>query len=79
MAEWFQQKTYGYGAGLPVAPEGWALIGAYTVGLLALGAALLPARPGAFLVGKTVFTAGFIATAAKTTKGGFQWRWGDGN
>jgi hypothetical protein len=77
MAEWFEQKTYGYGAGLPIAPEGWAVIGGYAAGLLGLAAITLPARPAAFLAGKAALTVGFVLLVARTTKGGFEWRWGD--
>ena len=42
--EWFAPKRYGYGAGLPIAWQGWAVI----VGLSSRSSALprmLPARP----------------------------------
>ena len=38
-AAWFAQKRFGYGAGLPLTWQGWALLGGYmiTIFLLAFG------------------------------------------
>lgn len=75
MAEWFAAKRYGYGAGLPIAWQGWAL----TIGFIAVAvgmAILFGERPYA-LVGTLVPLALLFALVAmKTTKGGWRWRWG---
>jgi hypothetical protein len=76
MADWFAPKRYGYGAGVPVSWQGWAL----TIGFLvvALGSALLfqskPLLVVAILVPAVLL---FTLIAARTTRGGWHWRWGD--
>ena len=77
MPVWFEHKHYGFGAGLPVTPEGWALLGGYGVGFVGLGLTLLPDQPISFLIGKTILTAALVSAVAQTTRGGFRWRWGD--
>jgi hypothetical protein len=74
--EWFAAKRYGIGAGLPIAWQGWVVLGVF---LAVLGVA-------AWLFGKgdlrslaiviPAIAALFIVTA-RTTKGGWRWRWGD--
>ena len=72
---WFAQKSYGYGAGLPIAWEGWATL----IGAIA-----------AMVIVNVVFMGliGFVATialvvalvliaAAKTEGDGWRWRWGE--
>jgi hypothetical protein len=73
--EWFAAKRYGYGAGLPISWQGWALIGAYGA-ILALAAWLLPPNPLAILAVVVPATTALIAIAARTTRGGWRWRWG---
>lgn len=77
---WFAPKRYGYGAGLPIAPQGWALLGAYA--LVALLGVALPAwdeRIGtaaafALLIPATL---ALVVIAARKTRGGWRWRWGE--
>jgi len=40
LADWFAPKTYGYGAGLPIKWQGWALLLGYTA-LMAASSLLL--------------------------------------
>jgi len=74
--EWFAPKRYGIGAGLPIAWQGWALIGAYAV---VIGLALLifgNRNPMAIsLVGPATF--GLLVVTVRTTRGGWRWRWGE--
>lgn len=72
---WFRPKRFGYGAGWPVAWQGWALLGAH-VGLLALGAHLLAHHPGALAAYATLLTVAAMPLYARRTEGGFRWRWG---
>ena len=73
---WFAPKRYGYGSGLPIAWQGWALLGGYLVLLLVLSASLdrYPGVGMALIVGATL---AFIVIAARRTRGGWRWRWGD--
>lgn len=73
MKPWFAPKSYGYGAGLPVAWQGWLVLTAYVGG--ALAAALLLRGPFRWGV-LAALTAGVIAVSAATTEGGWRWRWG---
>lgn len=76
MAEWFAPKRYGSGSGLPIAWQGWVATLLY-VGIV-IGAALLLAQRSPWAFGSIVFTstAIFLVIAAKTTRGGWRWRWG---
>lgn len=79
---WFRPKTYGYGTGLPISWEGWALLVAF-VGAIALGTHLAIT----YLTGDVRRVAVFAAVVAplaivlpiirKKTEGG--WRWRDGS
>lgn len=76
---WFAARRYGYGAGLPLRRQGWALVLAY-LGLLG-GLKLLDTHGGAFGRGGAfaLFVAGtavFLIVTARHTRGGWKWRWG---
>ena len=74
--DWFAPKRYGYGAGLPISWQGWAL----TIGfvlltiLVALGFGNRPIQLVAAIIPLTV---AFVVISARTTRGGWRWRWGD--
>ena len=74
--EWFAAKRYGYGAGLPVSWQGWAIM----IGFMATVAAVAylfgdqPLR----LIGIIVpLSVALIVITARTTRGGWRWRWGE--
>ncbi len=74
--EWFAPKRYGYGAGLPISWQGWVLLLAY---LLLLGLATLVIRytwAGYFSI-VTTLTVALLVVMARTTRGGWRWRWGE--
>lgn len=72
---WFRQKAYGYGAGLPIAWQGWALLALHlaVIGGLAFG---FQDRPLALAA--AVATAALLPLPiyAARTEGGWRWRWG---
>jgi uncharacterized membrane protein HdeD (DUF308 family) len=73
--EWFAPKRYGYGSGLPISWQGWALtlgFGAVTF-VVALAFATKPLVMLAIMI---PLLAVFIVITAKTTRGGWRWRWG---
>lgn len=76
---WFAPKRYGYGAGLPIAWQGWALLFGY-LALIAVVAWLDHQSDGRVRgVGFALFlaaTAFFFVLVQKRTKGGWKWRWG---
>jgi hypothetical protein len=75
--EWFVPKRYGYGAGMPISWQGWAV----TLGFIGLIiAAALYVRPYsgiAFISTAVTLTIILWVIVAKTTRGGWRWRWGD--
>ena len=74
--EWFAPRRYGYGAGLPIAWQGWLVTSAY-VAVILLAALLLNPEPIAMLSVIIPATALLIAITARTTRGGWRWRWGE--
>lgn len=73
--EWFAPKRYGLGAGLPIAWQGWAAIALF-VGGIALAGLFLRGYPVAQFSVVITLAALFIILAARTTRGGWRWRWG---
>jgi len=74
--EWFAAKRYGYGAGLPISWQGWALILAFFAYAFAVSIAFKDnlSATAALMVPAVI---GFITIVARTTRGGWRWRWGD--
>lgn len=73
--EWFAPKRHGFGAGWPIAWQGWALLAGY-IALSIAASLLLEEKPAALAVALVVTTALLIWIAWKTTRGGWRWRWG---
>ena len=73
--EWFAPKRYGYGAGLPIAWQGWAVLACFIAILVATGV-MLGEEPGLAATIIIPAIALFIVICAKTTRGGWHWRWG---
>jgi hypothetical protein len=74
--EWFAARRYGYGAGLPITWQGWAV----TLGFLAIAGAcakLLKSKPLVTLAIMVPVFCAFVVIVARTTRGGWRWRWGD--
>ncbi|MFW2349088.1 hypothetical protein [Qipengyuania sp.] len=76
---WFAPKRFGYGAGLPIARQGWALLAGYFA-ILGLGVLLVQWDRQAGLVGAIALivpaTIVLFVIAARKTRGGWRWRWG---
>ncbi len=72
---WFAPKRLGYGSGWPIAWQGWALVVAYLVILLALTPLALRSVLAHISLTTTV-SAIFLLIARKTTPGGWRWRSG---
>ena len=73
--EWFTAKRYGYGAGLPISWQGWALLIGYIALIVAAGL-LIPHSLLAYISVFAMVTVAFVAIVARTTRGGWRWRWG---
>lgn len=74
--EWFAPKRYGLGAGLPIAWQGWLVLVVYIAIVVAAGIFLDGKRlaQGAIIIPATI---ALIIIFAKTTRGGWRWRWGE--
>lgn len=76
---WFAPKRYGYGAGLPISWEGWAVLGGYFILMLTAALVLEYAHsPYRFLViiPMAMATIAVIWVAKTRTRGGWRWRRG---
>jgi hypothetical protein len=74
--EWFAPKRYGLGTGRPIAWQGWALTIAFVA--VAVGTSVrLSDRPAQMIAVLIPITAVFLVICAKTTRGGWRWRWGE--
>jgi hypothetical protein len=74
--DWFAPKRYGYGAGFPIAWQGWALLAAH-IGLI-IGIALVPGiHPAAAMAGILLAGLAPLPLYAARTRGGWRWRWGE--
>ncbi len=79
---WFAPKLYGYGSGLPIAWQGWALLAVYflIVGGATTGLPALISNPTILLaailgiVGAATII--LLIVCALKTQGGWRWRWG---
>lgn len=74
--EWFATKRYGLGAGLPIAWQGWLLLGAYMAIVVATGILL----DGKLLAQASIVipaTVALVIILVRTTRGGWRWRWGN--
>jgi hypothetical protein len=74
--EWFSAKRYGYGSGLPIAWQGWAVTSAFVALVIAMSL-LLKNRPMQLIAVCVPLTMIFVLICARTTRGGWRWRWGD--
>jgi len=77
---WFLPKRFGYGAGWPIAPQGWVLLASYLAGIV--GLAVLAERSGGnALAGvaalMALLTAILVAVSKARTRGEWRWRWGE--
>jgi hypothetical protein len=75
--EWFAPKRYGYGSGLPIAWQGWAVLIGYVAIVVALVLTLRRSGPVPFLAAVIPVTVVFAVICARTTRGGWRWRWGE--
>lgn len=73
--EWFAPKRYGFGSGLPIAWQGWLVLGVYLAVVIGASVAVgeRPVFVGAVIFAATVL---LLLVTARTTRGGWRWRWG---
>ena len=73
---WFRQKSFGYGAGLPIAWQGWLVV-AIHVAVIVGGALLLQSQPAATIAWALLAGLVPLPLYAAKTRGGWKWRWPD--
>lgn len=79
---WFRVKRVGYGAGLPVAWQGWVLMLSYMAAILGLAVLAERTRGMALagvIVGILLLTAVFLTIARARSDREWRWRSGDGD
>jgi hypothetical protein len=74
--EWFAAKRYGLGAGLPISWQGWAVLLGYLAVVFGSLFLLGERNPATYAV-LIIATAVLLVITARTTRGGWRWRWGD--
>ena len=74
---WWAPKRYGYGAGLPIAWQGWLVSLAYCVAVTLSAWLILPRSISAFVAIVLGATAALLVICARKTRGGWRWRWGE--
>jgi hypothetical protein len=74
--EWFSAKRFGYGSAMPCSWQGWLVLLMYFA--IVFGSAVLFARKPMVLLSIVIpATIMFLLVAARTTRGGWRWRWGE--
>lgn len=77
---WFRPRMFGYGPGLPIAWQGWAVSVSYVAAVAGLTVMLEWAR-GVELAGVLaalgLLTVLYVILAKARTRGEWRWRWGE--
>ena len=68
---WFAAKRYGYGSGLPIAWQGWLLVGLYLALVIMAPIALAPLLSSIVVIAATAI---LLVICARKTAGGWRWR-----
>ncbi len=71
---WFLPKRYGYGSGLPIAWQGWAMVLLHVAAIIG-GSLLLVRQPAAMIAWALVIGLLPLPLYASKTRGGWKWRW----
>ncbi|HWJ59048.1 MAG TPA: hypothetical protein VNR68_05330 [Sphingomicrobium sp.] len=74
--EWFAAKRWGYGAGLPISWQGWAVSIAFILITIVL-VSTLGDDPLGVVASIILPTAAFVVITVRTTRSGWRWRWGE--
>jgi hypothetical protein len=71
---WFAPKRFGYGAGMPIAWQGWVMLAAHMALLFGVSV-LLQRHPLAMILSLIFVAFAPLPLYARKTRGGWQWRW----
>lgn len=72
---WFAPKRYGIG-GVPIRWQGWAIMLGFVASLVTLVVAFR-GEPLPLIAAAIPLTLSFLVIAARKTRGGLRWRWGE--
>lgn len=75
--DWFEAKTLGYGAGLPIAWQGWVLLLSYVGVVLGIGFLFDLSDEIDLIIGIgaiILLTIPFLLIVKARTRGGWKWR-----
>lgn len=72
---WFERKRFGYGA-MPTTWEGWLVVIAFILYILALNMILTKENAGAYLLYLGIGIVSITVITYKKTEGGLKWSWG---
>ena len=75
--EWFAPKRYGFGSGLPISLAGLGRHDRLHAVAVPARSLLLHERPYQLIAAIVLPTVLFMVISAKTTRGGWRWRWGE--
>jgi hypothetical protein len=73
---WFRAKSYGFGAGLPIAWQGWLLLALHVALIIGVSLALKD-KPVAQIAVIMIVALLPMPIYAARTEGGWHWRWGN--
>lgn len=71
---WFAPKRFGYGAGLPIARQGWVLLISHIALILGVTLAIAPHSPLASTAMALILGIAPLPIYARHTRGGWRWR-----
>jgi hypothetical protein len=74
--EWFAPKRYGLGSGLPISWQGWVVFLGYLI-LVGLASLVLGHSLIGYISIVATLTVALMVVCARTTRGGWRWRWGE--
>ncbi|WP_095012205.1 hypothetical protein [Tsuneonella mangrovi] len=74
--DWFAPKRFGYGAGLPIAWQGWVVLLAFAGAIVGL-ALMRELDPFLRFGGMAAAIVTLVTISKKRTRGGWRWRWGE--
>ena len=72
--EWFAPKRYGFGTGVPIAWQGWAILVGFMALVVGVGK-LFSNRPLVMAAILIPALALLVLITARTTRGSWRWRW----
>jgi hypothetical protein len=74
--EWFAPRRYGFGTGMPISWQGWALLIGFSAAAVAAVLAFV-GHPIQQIAAAIPLIVVYFVISARTTRGGWRWHWGE--